>query len=39
MITATFLASIALVFAVSQAVRLARNLLTVRPAVPSTEIQ
>ena len=39
MITATILAAIALAFAASQVVRLLRNLLMVRPAVPSTEIQ
>jgi hypothetical protein len=39
MITATTLGLVAIVFVVSQAVRLLRNLLTARPAVPSTEIQ
>jgi hypothetical protein len=39
MITATILAAIAIAFAASQAVRLLRNLLTVRAAAPSTEIQ
>ena len=39
MITATFLALVALAFVASQAVRLLRNLLTARPAVHSTETQ
>jgi hypothetical protein len=39
MITATFLVVVALVFAASQTIRLMRNLLTVRPAVQTTETQ
>ena len=37
MITATFLTLIVLAFAISQAVRLLRNLLTSPPAVQSAE--
>jgi hypothetical protein len=39
MVTATVVALIALAIAATQAVRFLRNLLTARPAVPSTEIQ
>ena len=37
MITATVLAAVVLAFAVAQAGRLLRNLLTIRPAERSTE--